>query len=70
MVDDGPTPTEVFAAPPGRVDLGELDPAATPIGPRGRSAVRNAVTALSERLLGLQARLLAQGARGTRGVCC
>src|SRR5690349_10135101 len=59
MVDDGPTPTEVFAAPPGRVDLGELDPAATPIGP-----ARTAVTALSGRLTGLQARLLAQGSSG------
>ena len=64
MVDDGLMPTEVFAAPPGRVDLGELDPAATPIGPRSKSAARKAVTALSGRLLGLQARLLAQGRSG------
>src|SRR6478752_4949222 len=64
MVDDGPAPIEAFAAPPGRVDLGELDPAATPIGPRSKSAARNAVTALSERLSGLQARLLAQGSLG------
>jgi len=64
MVDDGPAPIEAFAAPPGRVDLGELDPAATPIGPRSKSAARNAVTALSERLSGLQARLLAQGSSG------
>ncbi len=64
MVDDGLMPTEVFAAPPGRVDLGELDPAATPIGPRSRSAARKAVTALSGRRLGLQARLLAQGRSG------
>jgi len=64
MVDDGPAPIEAFAAPPGRVDLSELDPAATPIGPRSRSAARNAVTALSERLSGLQARLLAQGSSG------
>ncbi len=42
----------------------------TPIGPRGKSAARKVVTALSGRLLGLQARLLAQGDRGTRGVCC
>jgi len=64
MADEGPPPSVAFAAPVGDVDLAELDPAVRPIGPDSKSVAQKALTELTERLAGLQSRLLAQGRSG------
>jgi PPK2 family polyphosphate:nucleotide phosphotransferase len=66
MVDNRTLPAAALAAPCGDVDLAELDPAAMPIGPHSKSAAKRAVIDLSERLVELQSRLLAQGKSGSR----
>ena len=60
----GQRPQHAFAAPSGDIDLGECDSAAMPIGPHSKSAAKAALIELSDRLVGLQARLLAQGRSG------
>jgi hypothetical protein len=71
MVDNRPLPAAAFAAPSADVDLAELDPVAMPIGPHSRFAAKRAVIDLSERLVELQSRLLAQGKSGnSRRVSC
>ena len=64
MVDDGLAPAARFAAPSGHIDLAECDSAAMPIGPHNKSAAKAALIELSDRLVGLQAMLLAQGKSG------
>ena len=71
MVDDGSAPASAFEAPSGDIDLAECDSAAMPIGPHNKSAAKAALIELSDRLVGLQAMLLAQGKSGnSRRVSC
>jgi PPK2 family polyphosphate:nucleotide phosphotransferase len=64
MVDDGSAPAAAFEAPFGDVHLAECDSAAMPIGPHSKSAAKAALIELSDRLVELQAMLLAQGKSG------